>query len=94
MDRRYYVYIITNPKRTVLYIGVTNNLKYRIWRHRNKINDCFTSKYNVNILIHFEPFSDIRYAIAREKELKAWRREKKEALINKDNPKWLDLLSK
>ena len=93
-EKRYYVYIATNnPRNTVLYIGVTNNLLNRENQHKIKINkNSFTAKYNVNRVVYYETYSDVRRAISREKELKGWRRSKKIVLINKENPKWLDIL--
>jgi putative endonuclease len=88
---RYYVYILTNSIRTVLYIGVTNDLLRRVWQHRNKALPGFTSRYNVNRLIHFEVFHDIRDAIGREKRIKGWSRAKKVGLIVQQNPRWNDL---
>jgi putative endonuclease len=88
---RYYVYILTNSIRTVLYIGVTNDLFRRVWQHRNKALPGFTSRYNVNRLIHFEVFHDIRDAIGREKQIKGWSRAKKVGLIVQQNPQWNDL---
>jgi len=86
----YYVYILTNKSKTVLYIGVTNNLEERLYFHRypEAISKAFTTRYKVYYLIYFEHFMDINIAIAREKELKGWRREKKERLINSFNPSW------
>jgi len=86
----YYVYILTNKNKTVLYVGVTNNLKDRLFYHKNPEanSKSFTSKYNVFNLIYYEHFTDIEQAIEREKELKGWRREKKENLINSSNPNW------
>jgi putative endonuclease len=88
---RYTVYILTNAIRTVLYIGVTNGLLRRVWQHRNKALPGFTSRYNVNRLIHFESFHDIRDAIGREKQIKGWSRAKKVGLIVQQNPQWNDL---
>jgi putative endonuclease len=88
---RYYVYILTNSIRTVLYTGVTNGLLRRVWQHRNKALPGFTSRYNVNRLIHFEVFHDIRDAIGREKQIKGWSRAKKIGLIVQQNPQWNDL---
>ena len=85
-----YVYIATNKSRT-LYIGVTNNLERRMWEHRQKIGSKFAAKYNITRLAYYETFDDIRDAIAREKELKGWRRDKKVDLIEDDNPLWDDL---
>lgn len=80
----FYVYILTNKTRTALYIGVTNNLEKRVQQHRDKENtNSFTARYNLSRLMYYERFSDIRDAIAREKELKGWRREKKDQLIVK-----------
>ena len=86
----FYVYITTNPAKTVLYIGVTNDLNVRIEQHKeNKGNPkSFAGKYFCYNLIYFEHFSHIEHAISREKELKKWRREKKVALIETDNPEW------
>lgn len=87
----YYVYIITNPYRTTFYIGVTNNLSIRLQQHRENIekgNKTFAAKYNVKHLVYYEQFSWIQNAIAREKELKGWRREKKLNLIRSFNEKF------
>jgi putative endonuclease len=90
MDRTYYVYILASRSRN-LYTGVTNDLQRRLVEHRERLVPGHTSKYNIFRLVHFEVFSDIRYAIAREKEIKAWRREKKLWLIERRNPRWDDL---
>jgi putative endonuclease len=89
--KQYCVYITTNFKNTVLYIGVTGNLPRRMHEHKNKLVKGFTEKYNVNKLIYFEQTEDIYSAIAREKQLKNWHRNWKINLINKLNPKWKDL---
>ncbi|RZJ67097.1 MAG: GIY-YIG nuclease family protein [Flavobacterium sp.] len=86
----YYVYILTNKNRCVFYIGVTNNLGKRIIEHKES-RKTFCAKYNVHYLIYFEEFTWIQEAIAREKELKGWRREKKLNLIKLSNPR-LDFL--
>ncbi len=88
--REYFVYILAS-KSGVLYIGVTNDLARRMFEHRHKLVLGFTGKYNVSRLVYFESFGDIRDAIAREKQLKGWRREKKVALIERENPIWRDL---
>jgi len=88
--RDYYVYIMSNRTHT-LYIGVTNDLYRRVEEHRAGTVGGFTSKYKVRRLVYFEHTNDIGAAIAREKQLKNWRREKKVALIEKLNPKWSDL---
>ena len=86
----YHVYIMASES-GVLYIGVTNHLDFRIAQHKQKLVPGFTSKYNVTKLVYFEPFADVRNAIAREKQLKRWRREKKIFLIERLNPNWRDL---
>ena len=90
-NNNYYVYIITNSTNTTLYIGVTNNLPRRIYEHKNKLVDGFTKKYNINKLIYFEQTNDITQAIAREKQLKHWNRNKKDNLIKSINPNLIDL---
>ena len=87
----YYVYILTNKNKTVLYIGVTDALKRRVYEHKTNLNKGFTSKYNVDQLIYFESFSNIKEAITREKRLKEWKREWKDNLINQFNQEWRDL---
>ncbi len=88
---QYYVYLMASFKQT-LYVGVTNDLVRRIHQHKTKVHsDSFTARYNIDRLVYVEAFSDIRYAIAREKEIKAWRRSKKVALIKSQNPTWKDL---
>ena len=77
LNKNYYVYIFTNWNNTVMYIGVTNDLVRRLYEHKNKLYDRFTKKYNLNKLVYFELFFDINEAIKREKEIKKWRREKK-----------------
>ncbi len=91
MNKTYYVYLITNWNNKVLYIGVTNNLERRIYEHKNKLIKGFTEKYNINKLVHFEQTNDIQSAIFREKEIKHWRREKKNILVESTNKKWNDL---
>jgi putative endonuclease len=83
----YYVYILTNKAKTVLYTGVTNNLSIRLSQHKEHLNpNSFTAKYNVHYLLFYEKFTWIQEAIAREKEIKGWRREKKIDLIKSVNP--------
>jgi len=86
----YYVYITTNPGRTVLYVGVTNDLKRRIYEHFNKRGDkrTFAGKYYCYELIYYEHYADIQHAIEREKEIKLMTRQKKEELIATKNPRW------
>ena len=89
---QYYVYILTNKSGTI-YVGVTNNIKKRVYQHKNKLVEGFTKKYNIDILLYYEPFSDINSAIAREKMIKGWVRKKKIELINTINPNWIELSS-
>ena len=87
----YYTYILTNWNDKVMYIGMTNNLERRLYEHRHHPADGFTSQYNVNKLVYYESTTDVNAAIAREKQLKGWRREKKNALVETTNPTWQDL---
>ncbi len=87
----YYVYILTNKTDSVMYIGVTNDLIRRLYEHKAKLIDGFTKKYNVNKLVYFEEYSDVKDAIVREKQLKGWVREKKNFLVQTKNPNWDDL---
>jgi putative endonuclease len=90
-EYHFYVYILTNWNNKVMYIGVTNNLERRLYEHKNKLVDGFTSKYHVNKLVYYEHTNDIHVALAREKEIKKWRREKKDKLVASTNPRWEDL---
>ncbi len=90
----YFVYILANINKTVLYIGFTNDLKKRVNEHKNKIYNGFTKLYNANRLVYFEKVLSIEEAKLREKQLKKWNREWKKNLINKLNPEWLDLSEK
>jgi len=92
-DYTFYVYIITNPLKTVLYIGFTNNLSQRLAQHKANKGDpmTFAGKYYCYNLVYYEVHQYVNNAIAREKELKKWTRKKKEALINSMNPQWLSL---
>ena len=85
-----YVYILTNKVNSVLYIGVTNDLKRRVYEHKQEQIDGFTKKYHITKLVYFENFSDPYTAISREKQLKRWTRVKKNALIETKNPDWND----
>lgn len=88
--REYYVYIMASYKGT-LYTGVTNDLTRRVYEHRYKQVDGFTSKYNISKLVYYEETDDVTVAISREKQIKGWRRSKKVALIESINPYWVDL---
>ena len=87
----FYAYILANWNNKVLYIGVTNNLERRVYEHKNKLVEGFTAKYNVSKLVYFEETDSAYSAIAREKQLKSWSRQKKNDLIASKNPQWLDL---
>jgi len=82
---------MANKNNTVIYIGVTSNLLARVHQHKTKIHIGFTASYNCDKLVYFEEFEDINLAIAREKQLKAGNRKRKEALIQIENPNWVDL---
>ena len=87
----YYVYMMTNRYRNVLYTGITNDLVRRVYEHRNHlINDSFTARYHIKKLVYFEITEDIRSAIEREKQIKSWNRTRKEALVVSQNPTWED----
>src|SRR5207245_187016 len=89
--KAFYVYMTTNQSRVVLYTGITNSLMRRVWQHQSSEIEGFTKTYKVNRLVYYECFNDPRDAIAREKEIKGWRRAKKNALVEKMNPRWADL---
>ena len=89
--RTYFVYILSNWCDSVLYIGVTGNLPRRLYEHRNGLVDGFSKKYHTHKLVYYEYTNDVYSAISREKQLKKWRREKKNELISKMNPEWKDL---
>ncbi len=88
--KEYYVYIMTSRSGT-LYTGVTSDLRRRVYEHKHKRLPGFTSKYNVRRLVYFESTSDVHAALSREKQIKAWRRAKKIALVESRNPQWQDL---
>ena len=89
--REYYVYILTNQYNNVMYIGVTNDLKRRVYEHKAGYLDGFTKRYKVHKLVYYESCHDVNAAIEREKQLKKWRREKKNELVNTTNPEWREL---
>jgi putative endonuclease len=91
-DRQYTVYILASRRNGTLYIGVTGNLHRRILEHRLKLVDSFSRRYGVTRLVYYETCNNVRAAIAREKQLKEWKRAWKIALIEKHNPYWNDLL--
>ncbi|MBR3307918.1 MAG: GIY-YIG nuclease family protein [Lachnospiraceae bacterium] len=87
----YYVYILSNWNNNVLYVGMTNDIKRRLYEHKNKMIDGFTKKYNVDKLVYVEETNNVNAAIEREKQLKKWRREKKRALVESVNPQWEEI---
>ena len=90
MSKQYYVYILSS-KRRVLYVGVTGDLETRVRTHKSASQKGFTSRYNVNRLVWFDSVYDVQEAIEFEKKIKGWKRFKKVALIESQNPEWLDL---
>jgi len=90
-NRQYYVYILTNWNHKVMYIGMTNNLQRRVYEHKHHAYEGFTDKYNVSKLVYVESTTDVCAAIAREKQLKRWRRQKKNRLVESINSNWNDL---
>lgn len=89
--KQFYVYILTNERGNIFYVGLTSNLPKRVWEHKLKVVDGFTKKYNVCILVYYEIFEDAEHAMRREKRLKRWNRDWKKAAIEKFNPEWKDL---
>jgi len=89
----YYVYLLTNWNNQVMYVGMTNDLERRLYEHKHKLFKGFAEKYNLDKLVYFEETQDVMSAISREKEIKKWRREKKNQLVNQVNPSWKDLSS-
>ncbi len=91
MGRDYYVYILANKHNTLLYTGVTNDLKRRVYEHKSKLGSSLTRKYNIDKLVYYEVLSDPYSAITREKQIKGGSRRKKVELIETENPAWKDL---
>lgn len=91
MEKQFYVYILASAKYGTLYIGVTSDLLKRIWQHKNKVIEGFTSCYNTSLLVYLEAHENAENAIKREKRLKFWLRDWKIALIEQNNPDWHDL---
>ena len=91
MEKQYAVYILTNRNNSVMYVGVTSDLKRRLAQHKDKSVPGFTAKYRLDRLVYYELTSDVLSAITREKEIKKWRREKKNRLVDAVNPEWLEL---
>ena len=91
----YYVYILTNKNKTVLYTGVTRDLVRRVYEHKTHADpNSFTAKYKIDRLVYFEETSDVEAAIEREKQIKSWSRDRKTDLIFKNNPNWVDLYNR
>ncbi len=90
-EHKYYVYIITNKKNGTLYIGMTNSIERRVYEHSSGLNEGFTKRYGLSILVYCEFYKYVNDAIKREKQLKNWKRDWKISLIEEDNPNWNDL---
>jgi putative endonuclease len=90
-EKLYFVYILTNAKHTVLYTGFSNNLKARIWSHKERLVESFTKRYHVDMLVYYEATESVVSALERERQIKAGSRQKKIDLINSMNPNWRDL---
>jgi putative endonuclease len=91
MGRQYYIYIMTNKNNTVLYTGITNDLKRRVYEHKEKLVKGFTKKYNINKLVYYKFYTNAESAILREKQIKGGSRAKKIELVTKMNPGYKDL---
>ena len=91
LTKQYYVYFLTNLNNNVLYVGVTNDLKRRVYEHKNGLTEGFTKKYHVHKLVYYEMCEEIEAAIFREKQIKAGSRKRKNELVNSFNPGWEDL---
>ena len=91
--QRYYVYILTNWNHKLLYVGITNNIQRRLYEHQQGLNEGFTKRYSIHKLVYVEECGDVLQAIAREKQIKGWTRQKKNELIETNNPFWRELIS-
>lgn len=89
--KQYFIYMMTNRWKNVLYTGMTNSLEKRVWQHKNKAVPGFTKRYNCDRLVYYEIYDEITQVIAREKQLKNWPRAKKNELVDSLNPAWNDL---
>ena len=92
-NSNFYVYIMTNENNSTVYIGVTNDINRRVYEHKHGLTGGFTKKYNLHKLVYVEHAGTATDAIAREKQLKGWKRERKNQLVNSVNPEWKDLYS-
>ena len=90
-EKLYFIYILTNAKHTVLYTGFSNDLKARIWSHKERLEESFTKRYHVDMLVYYEATESVVSALERERQIKAGSRQKKIDLINSMNPNWRDL---
>lgn len=93
-SKNYFVYILASKRNGTLYVGVTNDIERRVHEHKCDVNDGFTKRYQVHRLVWYEMHDDVLQAIRREKQLKKWNRRWKLELIEKHNPKWIDLVDK
>lgn len=93
-ERYYYVYILASLSNSTVYVGVTSDLLRRVYEHKKGFVSGFSKKYNCKKLVYYEIFSDVEVALNREKQIKKWRREKKDALMDRINPNWEDLYEK
>ena len=93
MDKEFFVYLLASKRNGTLYVGVTSALVQRVWQHKTKAVEGFTTRYGVDQLVYFEAHGDAASAIQREKQLKKWRRAWKIQLIEQHNPEWRDLYS-
>lgn len=91
LTKNYFIYILSNNFRNVIYVGFTSNLGKRVFEHKAGLVEGFSKKYHLKNLVYFESVQDVHSAITREKEIKGWKRFKKNILINKTNPSWRDL---
>jgi putative endonuclease len=94
LEKQFYVYIMTNGLNTVLYTGMTSDLKQRVWQHKEALVEGFTKRYNIKKLVYYETAEDLDSALYREKQIKNYSRNKKIAIICDMNPQWLDLYDK
>ena len=92
MKKCFFVYILTNYTNNVFYIGIRSNLIQRVWQHKKKLVEGFTNKYHLWKLVYYEVYEDANTALAREKQLKNWRREKKLMLIKRQNPTFQEII--
>jgi len=91
MERTYYVYVLASRRNGTLYVGMTSDLVKRVWEHKSKQVEGFTKQHRVDRLVYYEAYDDACDATTRERQMKKWRREWKVALVEKENPGWLDL---